>query len=484
MEDLGHYLANYSAAQCMQWGLLQGCGYVKTRCGAGGADRAAVVDAMDECEGRPVWLAIDDPLLAAKCAGGIAPCATVALNGYQSADGVKKCNAQCYTGATPITGAPACTVKPAAAVEGAETSEFMGREISAHWMQYLWIAVWVLGAIFVLGCARVFLCPKEGSKLFMNLTSTIMITAGLALFVVSLIGYLNLAVPYISMVAIEVEALMGVVMLYVIGIVGGVIMLVGLTTLLGICCKSACLLIVMQMFWIVLLLAQVALAVFLFYWVQALDDVSADTLSNLQGVGDGVHEGKLGADALKEAEGFMCRSYQRCCRDPALDAPAHAETGSGEVNMAAAGNRTCLASHAGTSSDVAAAFDDPSTPSFCEYISGSSETVALKPNTCDAVNTFYSLETCRANFCLLGAEGYFEFVQSLLALAREYATWLGAGFAVLVLFQIILMANLRNLRKRFAREKKAKTQVAPQGGYGYQGKKVEYKAQTKGGRKK
>ena len=119
--------------------------------------------------------------------------------------------------------------------------------------------------------------------------------------------------------------------------------------------------------------------------------------------------------------------------------------------MAAAGNRTCLASHAGVD-DVAAAFDDPSTPSFCEYISGSSETVALKPNTCDAVNTFYSLETCRANFCLLGAEGYFEFVQSLLALAREYATWLGAGFAVLVLFQIILMANLRNLRKRFARE--------------------------------
>ena len=203
---------------------------------------------------------------------------------------------------------------------------------------------------------------------------------------------------------------MGVVMLYVIGIVGGVIMLVGLTTLLGICCKSACLLVVMQMFWIVLLLAQIALAVFLFYWVQALDDVSADTLSNLQGVGDGVHEGKLGADALKEAEGFMCRSYQRCCRDPALDAPAHAETGSGEVNMAAAGNRTCLASHAGTSSDVAAAFDDPSTPSFCEYISGSSETVALKPNT-RTWSTPLPLETCRANFCLLGAEGYFEFVQ-------------------------------------------------------------------------
>ena len=58
-----------------------------------------------------------------------------------------------------------------------------------------------------------------------------------------------------------------------------------------------------------------------------------------------------------------------------------------------------------------------------------------------------------------------------------------AELFVLVLFQIILMANLRNLRKRFAREKKAKTQVAPQGGYGYQGKKVEYKAPKGKGKK-
>ena len=90
-------------------------------------------------------------------------------------------------------------------------------------MQYLWIAVWVSTSSSWL---RARLLPEGGSKLFMNLTSTIMITAGLALFVVSLIGHFNLAVPYISMVAIEVEALMGVVML-TIGIVGGVIMLVG-----------------------------------------------------------------------------------------------------------------------------------------------------------------------------------------------------------------------------------------------------------------
>ena len=32
LEDLGFYVANYSAAQPMRWGLHQGCTFVKTRC--------------------------------------------------------------------------------------------------------------------------------------------------------------------------------------------------------------------------------------------------------------------------------------------------------------------------------------------------------------------------------------------------------------------------------------------------------------------
>lgn len=32
MEDLGHYLANYSQAGCMHWGRQQGCDFVRTRC--------------------------------------------------------------------------------------------------------------------------------------------------------------------------------------------------------------------------------------------------------------------------------------------------------------------------------------------------------------------------------------------------------------------------------------------------------------------
>ena len=159
MEDLGHYLANYAAALCLEWGLLQGCVYDTTRCGAGGPAGAAVVDAMDECEGRPVWLAIDDPLLAAKCAGGIAPCATVALNGYQSADGVKSAKLHRRHADHRRAGVHG---EAGGGSRGAGPRVHGARDL-AHWMQYLWIAVWVLGAIFVLGCARLPL-PEGGSK--------------------------------------------------------------------------------------------------------------------------------------------------------------------------------------------------------------------------------------------------------------------------------------------------------------------------------
>ena len=41
MEDLGFYLANYSAAQCMSWGHFQGCGFVTSRCAAIANDQLA-----------------------------------------------------------------------------------------------------------------------------------------------------------------------------------------------------------------------------------------------------------------------------------------------------------------------------------------------------------------------------------------------------------------------------------------------------------
>ena len=55
MEDLGFYLANYSAAQCMSWGHFQGCGFVTSRCAAFANDQLARPTTASSCKGNPWW---------------------------------------------------------------------------------------------------------------------------------------------------------------------------------------------------------------------------------------------------------------------------------------------------------------------------------------------------------------------------------------------------------------------------------------------
>jgi hypothetical protein len=41
---MGHYLGDYSKAQCMFWGKQQGCNFVTSRCGTRRDDRAVQLD--------------------------------------------------------------------------------------------------------------------------------------------------------------------------------------------------------------------------------------------------------------------------------------------------------------------------------------------------------------------------------------------------------------------------------------------------------
>ena len=101
--DLGFYLANYSSADCMSWGYMQGCGYVRSRCGLGIHDQSAVLSSASasKCRGEGFWRSYPDPYLAQKCAEGNDPCSTQAASGYDAAaalpDGstAPVCDAQC-----------------------------------------------------------------------------------------------------------------------------------------------------------------------------------------------------------------------------------------------------------------------------------------------------------------------------------------------------------------------------------------------------
>ena len=69
------------------------------------------------------------------------------------------------------------------------------------------------------------------------------------------------------------------------------------------------------------LLLMFGISTFMAYWIHSLDDVTNDQLATLQGSAGAQYEGKFGAAALQEVEGFVCRTYQLCCRDPSLDLP-------------------------------------------------------------------------------------------------------------------------------------------------------------------
>eukprot|EP00966_Prymnesium_polylepis_P089450 2070962-Prymnesium_polylepis.2 len=77
MEDLGFYIANYSAAQCLHWGYQQGCDYVRSRCGQMREVKHASTGQArkrGDCRGDPFWATHPDEMLAKKCARGNDPC--------------------------------------------------------------------------------------------------------------------------------------------------------------------------------------------------------------------------------------------------------------------------------------------------------------------------------------------------------------------------------------------------------------------------
>ena len=172
MEDLGHYVANYSAAQCMGWGRAQGCEYVKTRCGVGSHDRSAVFSParLSRCQGASFWSTHPDAYLASKCAGGNNPCSTRSERGYETPiampDGSSgaRCDAQCYTG-DDIERAD-CTTPPREAVQG--TSRELLNDLQNQLSSVSW-ELWLVLLIFLCGlgaiCAKVrdVVCPTDTS---------------------------------------------------------------------------------------------------------------------------------------------------------------------------------------------------------------------------------------------------------------------------------------------------------------------------------
>ena len=421
MEDLGYYLANYSAANCMHWGAKQGCDYVVTRCSEGFDDSSAPTESEEDCRGNPVWPARPLPIIDRHCDGKNDPCSGSLENGYVvTADGRKFCNAQCNTKWLDSN----CTVGPATPV-GASKSGSLGEGLANFWYQWLWLLVWVLGVFFIFGWARMACCPARGSTTIAGWLSFVVwaFGAGMLGFSVWALFFTDIFNPFLGFAG-----------LWVLFGLGLMLIIIASLTCIGICCKSRLILTVVAFTLSILLIAQVVLTILILYWSYSMQMVSEESLATLEGSDkQGRWDGALGEDVLKYIESFMCNTYTLCCKDPNLG-----------------DDGTCIVQHPGVTNDVGVTLVDPSQPSFCPYVSGASTNLRPSEGTCKLLHWLipdFELDQCRRAFCPSGVEGYSDFVDDSLTWMRNNAMYIGGVIAFFVLFQLILLVNVWNLRK-------------------------------------
>jgi len=256
LEDLGFYVGNYSAADCIRWGRGQGCDFVTSRCGIVTHDRSVNVTSSDECGGDPVWGVQTLSLLSQKCELGADPCSNVADAGFMVLDnGERVCDAQCYTG--PIEGS--CSEGLDSSVEDA--GAVVTGSDSKRWVFWLWLGVWALGLLLFVSCVRLFLCPPDGSK---AITATFSVVIGLC--GVLFIGFSIYALWFEYDLF---EAYVGKTTLYATFGVGIALAVYMGASILGLKIESRILMLVLIVVGVILLLLEAAMAIVILYWVRA-----------------------------------------------------------------------------------------------------------------------------------------------------------------------------------------------------------------------
>jgi len=448
MEDLGHYRANYSAAECIIWGYRQGCAFVTTRCGVGRHDRSIEVASRAQCRGDPAWAARSDAYLNSKCEHGQNPCADESTSGYTpstgDSSGAGLCDAQCAYGASQ--GDSACAV-----TSPTDDDPFLFSSTVAKYTNDLSWTVWLIPAccagllaLVILRRIRRAICPADERArtialtlgCFVSLVSLVVC----GIFVRALLQY-DVYAPFVARDSIF-TCLCG----------SGAICVMALLFVWGVYRRRAC--VCISAFWTILAITVllVLMSCFMYYSLWKMDDVRAESISAVRGTRvtrvmktlDDLFSREL-AVPLAAVQATLCSAYTMCCRDPSLDVSS--------VALSADQKRTCGAQRDGLLADLEAEVQDPSSPDFCPYITGvpAERINSLPPGVCtlidQEVDTF-SIAKCQAEFCSSGVDEYLVFVDAMIAHSRLYTTMFAVGMGITLVLNLIWAVNIRFVGKR------------------------------------
>jgi hypothetical protein len=233
--------------------------------------------------------------------------------------------------------------------------------------------------------------------------------------------------------------------------------------------RSRCVLGAFLLVLLVVILAQIALAATVAWWIDvayaskpAHGPIDTDVTSPVE-TGDETVDAYVSV-AFSELEGYGCNLYRTCCMkaerfleangthtsEPFLEAnDTHTSEALLEANdthvlepLLEANGHTCTTAHNGATVGAAAALrHDPSGPTFCRIQTGSAVTSRAPPAfaQCLALQEagVLVLDECVADFCAAGLTGYHRFMGDLLAWLRHQAGWMVLGTAVLIVLQVL-----------------------------------------------
>jgi len=448
LEDTGHYLANYSAAECMWWGKGRGCGFVLRRCTV--RPEGEVVtgnEASSHCD--RTW--------SSRYSSGNREALEKCIQPFcqsRSALGVTTCDVECFTGedatATCRQVVPAAPVEAAGVVGWAEdlAQQIIEYDVTLESVKNVaTMSMAPLCFLSVCWVAKCMFCPGRQDarmRLLFYMLAGISLLPGVGIIAFGV--YVALNWPEFQ-VFFTVEFIAGVQTLgLAVFFITGFGIFAVYTGHRG---KQLCFC-VLRTLEVLTLLGTAALAA---KFAMDLDNMTTDALSQAGVATSGITTAGFGqrmADrVMQEMLSLSCRTYQVCCEDTELL----------DMRVANGAPRQCKVAHAGLEDDAGFVLSDPSHLNFCPSVSGVSSRTAFPPFICSWIQTpDFTIEGCKEDYCNSGLQGLQNFLSSGVAIYRENMLHCGLGVSFLLAVQLVQLFIVLCIRTR-----RRLTRVSPDG---------------------
>lgn len=449
-EDMGHYLARYSNADCINWGRGRGCPFVKNRCQERPSVQIIKGLASNQC-GRTWAEAKTSDVALQKCVGGCTGSSRIE-------EGKAMCDAECFTGASSeleSRGFASCKDAPPGEVTSAGPEkwaddllssaadlqvcqeDFMGDPCIQAMLNLSWVVLVPINICFWGLCCKGILCPtgqqEKSKKIFYLLTS-----------VVLLCGIVSAAAGGVVLNFKEViEGYMSVGAVYVVVVAGASLALFACLGIYAVRKGHRCLMIAYLTIGLLLLVVFITASALFAKYAQDVDGLSRSSLAQA-GDSHGVYKGGgVQEDVYAQMESFACRTYQTCCEPTELF----------DLKEQNGAPRHCKVVHEGIPEDIAFILSDPSHPQFCSQISGVDSSQSSAEGICKLIEFAsgggFTLEQCQQDYCQEGLEGYENFIAISVSIYRQNMLIAGIIAACVVFFIVVQLMNLFYIIRQF-----------------------------------